>query len=719
MNIFKKVFKSVLGSAAGITSLNWILPGKWGKKKQLEQFNGYIHSIVSKFAMDFARVDLNLKKKLGNKWQEIEEHELLSLLKAPNKAQTGFQFLELHGIYMKLAGESFWYVVSSELKKPKELYLLRPDLVDVKISSDNIGSVAGYELQLEGGKKQTFTPEEIIHHKLPNPINPYRGLGIIEAAMVYIQTESYASDWTKNSIYNSGRPSGILNLRGSLSDEQYQQLKKRFNQEYSGTKNAGKTLLVKGFDGVDWVKLGMDLEGIDLEKVKKLTREDLMFMFRVSNTMMGISDDVNRANSRELRGVWMENEIKPELDRLVNQIQYSLIDTYSKDLILSYKDPNPETIEDRLDDWTKGHNKWLTTNQIILERNGILGTETSPIEGGDFIWQPLSLTPMKTPKKETKQDNKPIEEALVIEEKHEEVKIKELSKYECGEIMRKSLFESQETWIEPFKEKVNEVFNEQEKTILENNEKSVAGWLFERVISIKLWKEILYPIVVEIMTQQAQYMFDFVDEEGISGILEITPQLQIRIHERIERFSRGVDEETLLQLQISIEEAMVLGENVSKIRERVRSIYENATTVRAERIARTETIFISNEASLEAMKQIPSVVAQEWMINPDACEFCTPLNGKIVGLNTNFFDLGETIEGSEGSLKLIDYEAVKHPPLHPNCRCCVLPVNITEYKDFRFTELEKLIMEYGTLDKRTKEARELQSKINNEQKTLI
>lgn len=742
MNIFQKAFNTVTKSTGislggSVASFGWALPGRWGKRQQLQQFNRYVYTIVSAFALDFAKTDYKMMRRLGGKLQDLDSHELIDLLESPNPQQSGFQFRELHAVYMKLAGESFWYTPTGKITgKPKEIHLLRPDLIDIELTNDKIPVVAHYVLNRPTGGQTKIEPHEIIHHKYPNPVNPWRGMGVIEAAMTYLQTEQYASEWTRNSIFNSGRPSGIINLKGKMNDGQFEQLKRKFKDEYTGTLNAGKTLLLKGFDGIDWAKMGMDLEGIDLKQVKDITREDIMFMFRTSNTIMGITDDVNRANSKEMRGVWMENVVKPELDRFVDQINHSITRPHYKDHKVSYVDPNPETIQDRVSEWTAGVDKWLTKNDIIRERNEILGTEIPEKDGGNEIWQPLSLTPMTSDKQvepESDDEQEELVERIIREitpllqpkqpqkEVEQKTVVKELTRLQKGEIMRKSLFTEQEQWEQPYQKAVNKVFEAQKKMILERGQKDISSWVFDAKESTALWKQILLPITLEILTDQSKHMFDFVDDE-VGGTLEITPAVRRRIEERIERFSQDVDNETLDSITETVSESISEGESVDQLRKRITDIYDTAETIRSERIARTETIYASNEASVEAMRQLPSVTGQEWMSNPGACWICDELNGKIISLKESFQDLGTSLTGPDGQIFTFDYEKVMHPPSHPNCRCTSLPVNFDQmkaYKDAqRLEKLEKMFTDYQDMDKRTKEAKDLLVEIKGEREQL-
>jgi HK97 family phage portal protein len=406
VNIIKSmrnnVSKFFLGNSVGnlASFLSWVTPGAWSRTDLLKQYTRYVYTVVSAIAEESAKIELIAKKEVaGGAKVVVENNPLLQLLKKPNEDTSQFQFLEMHFTLMKLAGESFWYLpLGKRTKQPKEIFLLRPDLVEVAVDTkDPKGLVTGYVLQKPDGTKVTFKKEEVIHFKTPNPLNPYRGMGTVSASKTYIQTEEFSSDWTKNSIYNSGRPSGIVNFKGTITDDQFQSLKRQFKAEYSGVTNAGKTLLTRGADGVDFQKLGMELNGVALRELKELTRDDIMVMFRVSKTILGITDDVNRANAREARIVFRENVVKPEMDRFLDQLNAKLTPMWGENVVIEYEDPATISESEKLEEWKAGHTKWLTTNDIRAEK----GLE--PVDGGDDLYVPVNLIPLgKKPSNEEK-----------------------------------------------------------------------------------------------------------------------------------------------------------------------------------------------------------------------------------------------------------------------------------------------------------------------------
>jgi hypothetical protein len=50
------------------------------------------------------------------------------------------------------------------------------------------------------------------------------------------------------------------------------------------------------------------------------------------------------------------------------------------------------------------------------------------------------------------------------------------------------------------------------------------------------------------------------------------------------------------------------------------------------------------------------------------------MNGKIIWLKEDFFKKWSEYVGANGWVLKLDYESVKWAPLHPRCRCTLLPI---------------------------------------------
>src|SRR5690606_22005039 len=107
-----------------------------------------------------------------------------------------------------------------------------------------------------------------------------------------------------------------------------------------GTKNAHKLAILGGglkFDDA----FKTSLKDMDFLNLRKFSRDEIFSIFQVPKSIVSITDDVNRANSMEHRAIFIENRIKPEMERLVNFLNEFLVPEWGDDLYLGFKDPTP------------------------------------------------------------------------------------------------------------------------------------------------------------------------------------------------------------------------------------------------------------------------------------------------------------------------------------------------------------------------------------------
>jgi hypothetical protein len=94
---------------------------------------------------------------------------------------------------------------------------------------------------------------------------------------------------------------------------------------------------------------------------------------------------------------------------------------------------------------------------------------------------------------------------------------------------------------------------------------------------------------------------------------------------------------------------------------------------RATMIARTESAYAYSEGRIEAWKETGVVQGKQWLLSPDACEFCeaaaAQFSENAIGLDDDFYAQGTVLTGTDGGRMTLSYRSVKAPPLHPNCRC--------------------------------------------------
>lgn len=129
---------------------------------------------------------------------------------------------------------------------------------------------------------------------------------------------------------------------------------------------------------------------------------------------------------------------------------------------------------------------------------------------------------------------------------------------------------------------------------------------------------------------------------------------------------RQVEETLLGEIRDIVALALEEGATNDDIAERVGRA-SGFAPARATTIARTETAFADNAGTLIAWDASGEVEGKEWLVaDSRVCPLCTPMDGVRVEL--------------DGTFTAQDGTEVDGPPLHPNCRCTLLPVLLDEEK---------------------------------------
>ena len=297
MNIFEKLFRTKAPipnrnyfNAGGIMpSANFTSEGMLG----LYQSVGWLHAVVFRIALGCSEVEWTLFDASNqDKPKQIYKHPILTLLKQVNPFQTSNEFIALDTIYNELIGESFWALNFNALGEPAEIILPYPNKMSV-VPAKNFPFVKGY-VYGTGVDAVPFDVNEIIHFKYPNPLNQYRGLAPAKAIGINLDAEQNADKWVNQFFYNSARPDGVIQFDYNLSDEQFDKLKKQWQEKYKGVSKAHQVALLEG--GGKYLQIQNTIKDMDFANLKQKNRDVILGVFGMPLSVMGISENVNKAN---------------------------------------------------------------------------------------------------------------------------------------------------------------------------------------------------------------------------------------------------------------------------------------------------------------------------------------------------------------------------------------------------------------------------------------
>ena len=397
MNILKYFnrTKRPIPNSNNYFSAGGLLPPDRNDSTALAQYSeiGWLHAVVFRIALGCSEVEWTLFDSANQeKPKQIFKHPVLSLLHQVNPFQTSNEFIALDTIYNELMGESFWALNFNALGEPAEIILPYPHRMSV-VPAKEFPFVKGY-VYGTGADAVPFDVNEIIHFKYPNPLNQYHGLAPARAIGINLDAEQNADKWVNQFFYNSARPDGVISFDYNLSDEQFNKLKQQWSEKYRGVSKAHQVALLEG--GGKYLQIQNSIKDMDFANLKQKNRDVILGVFGMPQSVMGISENVNKANAEAGDYTFARWIVKPRLEWKKAKLQEQLIPKFrrSDNLTLGFMEVVPETIEQKRDLAESGMRAgYLTINEARkLQR-------LDPLPNGDVLLVPLNLiaTPIDNP----------------------------------------------------------------------------------------------------------------------------------------------------------------------------------------------------------------------------------------------------------------------------------------------------------------------------------
>jgi len=389
--------------------------------------NAIVYRCVNEIAKGASSVPYMVKR--GD--EVMESHPVISLLDRPNPLQSYSEFFNsLYG-YLLLSGNSYILGISGT-GGPRELHLLRPDRIEIK------GGAAGvfpdrYQYSVNGTVKATYDVDqengfsELKQVKLWHPMDDYYGCSPLTAAAMEVDQHNSATRHNINLLENGARPSGAVvfkpqddqGYRMQLSESQRQQLLTDLNGRFSGSKNAGRPMLLEG--DFEWKEMGLSPKDMDFLNLKHMSATDIALCFGVPSQLVGVPDSQTYSNVAEARLALYEETIIPYLRKVESDINEWLIPQYDEDVNFQYDIDRIPALSER--------RRIIYTNVIAAVDKGIMTRNEaremvglSPIDGADDLLVPANLFALNDGKVPEAEEPEPEEEVDLYDDREVDAK---------------------------------------------------------------------------------------------------------------------------------------------------------------------------------------------------------------------------------------------------------------------------------------------------------
>jgi SPP1 gp7 family putative phage head morphogenesis protein len=557
----------------------------------------------------------------------------------------------------------------------------------------------------------------------------------MEACFLAFNTYIKSSEYNNRFFGNNARADFLLTFPNGLGEDEVKQIRAQWESRHRGAGHEHRFAIVSGDAKVQTV--GLNQKDMEFIEQMKFTRDEILAIFKVPKALLD-PQELNYASAQVAKEVFLNEVIVPLMKDTVQTLNEFLVPLYGDDsLFLDFVHPGEENPETK-------YQRYITLSQVgAISPNEIRAMENlPPFEGGDSVYLPMMMVPVgETPTNQIKgiigkvekveipvKHNVPIKShsntADLREKITEEIakNIKESNAAKKKKITpppqkiktQKELF-NEAIWYSKIaktnideremRKKLNREFNRQQKQVLSSLSEKAFTVKFDEDYEAGVFVDIFTPFYTEMVKMYGE---DAMDMVGMSGF-SMSDRAKDWLHDNVNKFADDVNATTAKKIQAALEKAVEEGEGIGEAAKRIKTVFTEANTSRANAIARTEVLHASNYASVEAWKQSDVVESKEWLTAMDetVCEICGPLNGKTTSLDNEFHSADDL------------FGQVEEPPAHVNCRCTVLPViktktqMLVQAKDEVKSEIKKEIEDLKeAAQKEIEGVRETKEKLN-------
>lgn len=271
--------------------------GAWQRNREIRNESVLAHyavySCVTLIAADISKMHLRLveQNKATGIWDEAESPAFSPVLRKPNHYQTRIKFIENWVVSKLSSGNTVilkerdnrgapgkgnviaQYILDWQRVKP----LVTPNGdVYYQLSADNLAGI---------GEAVVVPASEIIHDTMCPLFHPLCGVSpLIACGLAAMQGLTIQGEATRF-FENGAMPGGILSVPGDITDEQAENFKKRWEENYSG-KNAGRVAVLGG--GLKFERMVMTNVEAQMIEQLKWTAETICACFHVPAYMVGV-----------------------------------------------------------------------------------------------------------------------------------------------------------------------------------------------------------------------------------------------------------------------------------------------------------------------------------------------------------------------------------------------------------------------------------------------
>jgi HK97 family phage portal protein len=357
-------------------------PAGWWRNDQVEQLRNYqswVYAAVNAIAQEVAHQRPFVYRNTGQAQHDQiplpHTHPLLRLLDNPNPWMTPWELWYLTVVYLELTGNCYWYaapqrVGANRVATPGELWIIPSPWV--RVLPDPKTFVQAYEVGVPGAPLEFFAPDEIIHLKYPNPLDPHYGLSPLQANALTVDANTELLKSRYQAFYAGQRPGMVLQTDQVLSDPTVKRLEEKITSRFSGRENWQRPLVLEqGLKASPWTLTPAEMDYLNSAK---MTRDEIFALFRVPAPIAGLVENLGLGADIWFgaRVMFCEGTIQPKLELIGQSLTRALGRRYGPDTTITFPPCSPRNQEQQRKDDELDAKMGLRTYNEIRRGRGLL-----------------------------------------------------------------------------------------------------------------------------------------------------------------------------------------------------------------------------------------------------------------------------------------------------------------------------------------------------------
>ena len=403
MSLFTKLFRprsvkglSILPERARAILIDMMRSGNvqyTDAADQIEQFRKVVwfYAAVRKVSDAAANIPFVLMKaKPGAEDTPVEKHEVLRVLESPNPIQTFRQIRVALHAFRQITGNSYIHKVRPQpgIGKVRQLQILYPNNMRVEVSNDAMQPKQYFYTR--GGMEAEIPFDDVMHWAEFNPSSDIKGMSLAEPISSSLSAYNAGKQWNNNLLKNDARPPGMMKVTGNLTDQQFEQARKRVQDQIQGAHNAGAPVVMDA--DMDWVPFAVSPKDLDWSGLMNMTREEIATALNVPAQLLNDQTSQTFANYEQAMIALYQYNVIPSVAVEMELWTRHILEPGSG----LYFKPDFSGIEvlqkAKLADWEKINAAWELTPNQRLELKG-LPTSDDPLM--DKVYIPSNFTPLE------------------------------------------------------------------------------------------------------------------------------------------------------------------------------------------------------------------------------------------------------------------------------------------------------------------------------------